>query len=83
MCIRDRTVGPDKPTVLVYGHYDVQPAEPLELWETEPFEPVIKPTANHPEGAIFARGANDDKGQMFMHLLAFEYMVKSNRLSNS
>ena len=75
-----KTVGPDKPTVLVYGHYDVQPAEPLELWETEPFEPVIKPTANHPEGAIFARGANDDKGQMFMHLLAFEYMVKSNRL---
>jgi acetylornithine deacetylase/succinyl-diaminopimelate desuccinylase-like protein len=62
------------PTVLVYGHYDVQPADPIELWDADPFEPVIKTTAIHPEGAIFARGACDDKGQMFMHLKAFEIL---------
>ncbi|WKK65591.1 dipeptidase [Lutimonas zeaxanthinifaciens] len=64
------------PTVLVYGHYDVQPPDPIDLWESPPFEPVIKSTDLHPEGAIFARGACDDKGQMFMHLKAFEIMMK-------
>lgn len=69
------------PTVLVYGHYDVQPADPLELWESPPFEPVIKKTAIHPEGAIFARGSCDDKGQMFMHVKAFEAMIRTNELA--
>ena len=68
------------PTVLVYGHYDVQPADPIELWTSPPFEPVIKKTDIHPEGAIFARGACDDKGQMFMHVKALEYMVSTNTL---
>lgn len=62
------------PTVLVYGHYDVQPADPLELWTSGPFEPVIK------DGKIYARGACDDKGQMYMHVKAFEYMMQSNTL---
>jgi acetylornithine deacetylase/succinyl-diaminopimelate desuccinylase-like protein len=65
------------PTVLVYGHYDVQPADPIELWDSPPFEPVIKKTDIHPEGAIFARGACDDKGQMFMHVKAFEAMMQT------
>ncbi|WP_070137604.1 dipeptidase [Crocinitomix algicola] len=69
------------PTVLVYGHYDVQPADPLELWDSGPFEPVIKKTDIHPEGAIFARGACDDKGQMYMHIKAFEAMIKTNSLN--
>ncbi|MBU3820955.1 dipeptidase [Flavobacteriaceae bacterium XHP0103] len=68
------------PTVLVYGHYDVQPADPINLWNSPPFEPVIKKTDIHPEGAIFARGACDDKGQMYMHVKAFEYMVSNNQL---
>ncbi len=68
------------PTVLVYGHYDVQPPDPLELWSSPPFEPVIKTTDIHPEGAIFARGACDDKGQMYMHIKAFEYMIASKTL---
>ena len=68
------------PTVLVYGHYDVQPPDPLELWDSPPFEPVIKKTKNHPQGAIFARGSCDDKGQMFMHVKAFEAMVKEKNL---
>lgn len=68
------------PTVLVYGHYDVQPADPLNLWDSPPFEPVIKKTPIHPDGAIFARGSCDDKGQMFMHLKAFELMMKNNSL---
>ena len=68
------------PTILVYGHYDVQPADPIELWTSPPFEPVIKTTDIHPEGAIFARGACDDKGQMYMHVKAFEYMIQNNNL---
>ena len=68
------------PTVLVYGHYDVQPADPIELWTSPPFEPVIKATEIHPEGAIFARGSCDDKGQMYMHVKAFEYMIANNNL---
>jgi len=65
------------PTVLVYGHYDVQPTDPIELWNSAPFEPIIKKTSIHPEGAIFARGACDDKGQMFMHIKAFEILNKN------
>lgn len=68
------------PTILVYGHYDVQPPDPLNLWESGPFEPVIKKTPNHPEGAIFARGACDDKGQMFMHIKAVEAMLANDAL---
>lgn len=68
------------PTVLVYGHYDVQPADPLELWTSPPFEPTIKKTDIHPDGAIFARGSCDDKGQMFMHVKALEVMLKTNTL---
>jgi acetylornithine deacetylase/succinyl-diaminopimelate desuccinylase-like protein len=68
------------PTVLVYGHYDVQPADPIELWTSPPFEPVIKTTEIHPEGAIFARGSCDDKGQMYMHVKAFEYMIATDNL---
>ncbi len=71
---------PSKPTILVYGHYDVQPPDPLDLWVSGPFEPVIKKTEIHPEGAIFARGACDDKGQMFMHVKALEVMLKNNAL---
>jgi acetylornithine deacetylase/succinyl-diaminopimelate desuccinylase-like protein len=76
----EKLIDPSKPTVLVYGHYDVQPADPLELWETEPFEPTIRKTELHPDGAIFARGACDDKGQMYMHIKAFEMMMKNNSL---
>ena len=68
------------PTVLVYGHYDVQPADPIELWDSPPFEPVIKETDIHPEGAIFARGSCDDKGQMYMHVKAFEIMMQQDSL---
>jgi acetylornithine deacetylase/succinyl-diaminopimelate desuccinylase-like protein len=73
-------IDPDLPTVLVYGHYDVQPPDPLDLWHSPPFEPVIKKTAIHPDGAIFARGSCDDKGQFFMHIKAFEAMVASDSL---
>ncbi len=73
----EKMVSEDMPTVLVYGHYDVQPVDPLELWKSDPFEPEIR------EGAIYARGANDDKGQLFMHLKAFEYMVREKGLRHN
>ncbi|MBK5193932.1 MAG: dipeptidase [Flavobacteriaceae bacterium] len=76
----EKIIDKNLPTVLVYGHYDVQPPDPLELWDNPPFEPVIKKTAAHPEGAIFARGACDDKGQMYMHVKALEYMTKTGQL---
>jgi len=76
----EKMIDPSKPTVLVYGHYDVQPADPFELWHTPPFEPTIRKTEIHPEGAIFARGSCDDKGQMFSHVKAFEAMVKTGEL---
>ncbi|QNR22880.1 dipeptidase [Croceimicrobium hydrocarbonivorans] len=77
----DKIVDPSLPTVLVYGHYDVQPPDPLDLWTTEPFEPVIRKTEIHPDGAIFARGACDDKGQMFMHVKALEVMNQTGTLA--
>ena len=70
----EKTIDATKPTVLVYGHYDVMPVAPLELWKTQPFEPVVK------DGKIWARGADDDKGQSFMQAKAFEYMVKTGQL---
>lgn len=76
----EKIIDPNLPTVLVYGHYDVQPPDPMELWTSPPFEPVIKTTEIHPEGAIFARGACDDKGQMYMHVKALELMVQTNTL---
>ncbi|CAL2104643.1 Peptidase dimerization domain protein [Tenacibaculum sp. 190130A14a] len=76
----EKIIDPNLPTVLVYGHYDVQPADPIELWTSPPFEPVIKKTDIHPEGAIFARGACDDKGQMYMHVKALEYMTQTGNL---
>ena len=77
----EKMVDPALPTVLVYGHYDVQPADPYELWDSPPFEPVIKKTDLHPEGAIFARGSCDDKGQFYMHIKAFEAMVETGNLA--
>jgi acetylornithine deacetylase/succinyl-diaminopimelate desuccinylase-like protein len=76
----EKTIDPSLPTVLVYGHYDVQPADPIELWTSPAFEPVIKKTEIHPDGAIFARGSCDDKGQMYMHVKALEYMIQSKSL---
>lgn len=70
----EKMIDPTKPTVLVYGHYDVQPPDPLNLWHSPPFEPVIK------DGNIYARGACDDKGQVYMHIKAFELMMKTNSL---
>ena len=68
----EKIIDPSKPTVLVYGHYDVQPADPLELWHSGPFEPLLK------DGKIFARGACDDKGQFYMHVKALETFTKTN-----
>jgi acetylornithine deacetylase/succinyl-diaminopimelate desuccinylase-like protein len=76
----EHIVDKNLPTVLVYGHYDVQPADPIDLWESPPFEPVIKKTSAHPDGAIYARGSCDDKGQMYMHIKAFEAMVVNDAL---
>jgi len=70
----EKTIDPSLPTILVYGHYDVMPAEPLEKWLSPPFEPVIR------DGRIYARGADDDKGQLFMHLKAFEMMLATGTL---
>jgi len=70
----EKIIDPKLPTVIVYGHYDVQPVDPLNLWDSPPFEPVIK------NGKIYARGACDDKGQVYMHLKAFEGMMKTNTL---
>jgi acetylornithine deacetylase/succinyl-diaminopimelate desuccinylase-like protein len=77
----EKIINENLPTVLVYGHYDVQPADPIELWTSPPFEPVIKTTEIHPQGAIFARGACDDKGQAFMHVKAVEAMLASGELT--
>jgi acetylornithine deacetylase/succinyl-diaminopimelate desuccinylase-like protein len=71
----EKIIDEKKPTVLVYGHYDVQPPDPLNLWTSPPFEPTVK------DGKIYARGACDDKGQVYMHIKAFEIMMKENLLS--
>ena len=71
----EKIIDPALPTVLIYGHYDVQPADPLELWDTPPFEPTVR------DGKIYARGACDDKGQFYMHVKAFELMMKTDTLS--
>jgi acetylornithine deacetylase/succinyl-diaminopimelate desuccinylase-like protein len=70
----EKIIDHTKPTVLVYGHYDVQPPDPLELWKTPPFEPTVR------DGKIYARGACDDKGQFYMHVKAFELMMQTNTL---
>ncbi len=70
----EKIIDPKKPTILVYAHMDVMPVDPIDLWETDPFEPIVK------DGKIFGRGSDDDKGQSFMHAKAFEYMVKTNQL---
>ncbi|HVG16538.1 MAG TPA: M20/M25/M40 family metallo-hydrolase, partial [Chitinophagaceae bacterium] len=73
----EKIIDPSRPTVLVYGHYDVQPADPLELWHSGPFEPVIK------DGKVYARGSADDKGQFYMHVKALETLVKTNSLTSN
>lgn len=73
----ERIIDASKPTVLVYGHYDVQPPDPLDLWNSPPFEPVIK------DGKVFARGSCDDKGQFYMHVKAMEIMSKTNSMSTN
>src|SRR5450432_15817 len=73
----EKIIDTNKPTILIYGHYDVQPAEPLELWNSGPFEPVIK------DGKVYARGSADDKGQFFMHVKALETLVKTNTMSTN
>jgi acetylornithine deacetylase/succinyl-diaminopimelate desuccinylase-like protein len=73
----EKITDPSKPTVLVYGHYDVQPPEPLELWKSGPFDPQII------DGKIFARGSCDDKGQVYMHVKALETLIQTNTLTNN
>jgi len=73
----EKIIDPAKPTVLVYGHYDVQPPEPLELWHSGPFDPVIR------DGKVFARGSADDKGQFYMHVKALEMMANTNTMSTN
>jgi acetylornithine deacetylase/succinyl-diaminopimelate desuccinylase-like protein len=73
----EKKYDPKAPTILVYGHYDVMPVDPLNLWVSPPFEPEIR------DGAIYARGANDDKGQTFMHIKAFEYLVREGKLRHN
>ena len=73
----EKIIGENLPTVLVYGHYDVMPVDPVSLWKSNPFEPEIR------DGAIYARGANDDKGQTFMHLKVFEYLVREGKLRHN
>jgi acetylornithine deacetylase/succinyl-diaminopimelate desuccinylase-like protein len=75
--VGEKIIDPSKPTVLVYGHYDVQPPEPLHLWKSGPFDPVIR------DGKIFARGACDDKGQFYMHIKAFETMMQTNSMATN
>ncbi|HPE44173.1 MAG TPA: M20/M25/M40 family metallo-hydrolase, partial [Bacteroidales bacterium] len=70
----EKIIDPSLPTVLVYGHYDVMPVDPVELWNSPPFEPEIR------DGKIWARGADDDKGQAFMHAKAFETLVATDSL---
>lgn len=71
----EKIVGADRPTILVYGHYDVQPADPIDLWHSPPFEPVIK------DGKIYARGSADDKGQFYMHFKSLEIILRENKLN--
>ncbi len=78
--VGSRMVNSKSPTIMIYGHYDVQPPDPLNQWSTDPFKPVVKKTQIHPEGAIFARGACDDKGQVWIHIKAFEELVRDNKL---
>lgn len=73
----EKIIDPAKPTVLVYGHYDVQPVEPLGLWHNDPFDPTIK------DGKVFARGSADDKGQFYMHVKALETLVKTNTMTTN
>ncbi len=77
MVYAEKIIDPSAKTILIYGHYDVMPAEPFELWKTEPFEPVVK------DDHIWARGADDDKGQSFIQAKAFEYLVKNNLLKHN
>lgn len=77
----EKIIDPSLPTILVYGHYDVQPADPIELWNSPPFEPTVIITPSHPQGAIFARGACDDKGQIYMHVKAIEAMILHKELT--
>lgn len=72
-----KMVDPKLPTILVYGHYDVQPVDPIHLWKSQPFAPEVR------DGAIYARGANDDKGQLYMHIKAFEFLVKEGKLRHN
>lgn len=77
MVYAEKIVNPDAQTVLIYGHYDVMPVTPIELWKSDPFEPEVR------DGHIFARGADDDKGQSFIQVKAFEYLVKNNLLTHN